>query len=74
MNLIDEMPQKNENLPQVASFPFDHNECVDNIETVSQKDKQEVIRKNDQKQLIKEQHQISIEQAPTRSDPNIDLN
>ena len=34
--------------------PFDHNECVDNIEIVSQKDKQEAIRKNDQKQLIKE--------------------
>ena len=53
---------------------FDHDENVDNIEIVSKKDRQEAKRKNDQKQLLQEQHQINIEQAPTRSDPNIDLN
>ena len=46
MNLIDDQPKQPQvDFNELASF--DHNECVDNIQFVSQKDKKEAIRKND---------------------------
>ena len=59
MNLIDAAHQHVDFNGPTSLF---YEECVENMETiVSKKDKQEAKRKNDQKQLIQEQHQIAVE-------------